>query len=109
MFQANYPRLSSLHSILLELYGLGSVPLVYVTNMNIYLDRFLSDEFKNLCYWNQLLPLKAFYDHLRDYYSNRASSLDLSLLTLLAIRDELLLRAQTTQATPLADLVLSSD
>lgn len=28
MFQVNYPRLSSLHSILIELYGLGSVPLV---------------------------------------------------------------------------------
>ena len=109
MFQANYPKLSFLHSLLLELYGLGSVPLMYVTNMNMYLDSFLSDEFENLWYRNHLLPLKAFYDHLRDYHSNRASSVDLSLLTLLAIRDKLLLRAQTHHTTPLPDLVLSSD
>lgn len=77
--------------------------------MHMYLDRFLSDEFENLRYRNQLLTLKAFYDQLHDYHSNGASNLDLSLLTLLAIRDQLLLRAQANQATPLSDLVLNSD
>ena len=105
MFKANYPKLSSLHSILIELYGLGSVPLVYVTNMHMYLDRFLSDEFENLRYRNQLLTLKAFYDHLHDYHSNRASSLDLSLLTLLAIRDDSFSEPRPTR--PLPSLTLS--
>ena len=109
MFQANYPRLSSLHSTLIELYGLGFVPLAYVTNMSMYLDRFILDEFENLRYRSQLLDLEAFYDNLHAYHSIMASNLDISLITLLAIRDELLLRAQGNQATPLADLNLDSD
>ena len=92
-FQFYYPGLSSLHSIPIELYGLGSVHLLY----------------GNLGYRNQLLTLKAFYDPLHDYHSKKASSLDLSLLALLAIRDELLLRAQGNQDTPLSDLVIRSD
>ena len=92
-FQVHYPGLSSLHSVPIELYGLGPVHLL----------------FGNLSYRNQLLTLKAFYDHLYDHHSNRASNLDLSLLTLLAIRDELLLRAKGLPATPLSDLVLRSD
>ena len=109
MFQANYPKLSSLHSILIDLYGSGFDPLAYVTNMSMYLDRFILDEFENLRYRNQLLTLEAFYDNLHDFHSTRASNLELSLLTLLAIRDELLLRAQANQPTPLADLHLDSE
>ena len=94
MFQANFPRLSSLHSILLDLHGSGFVPLAYVTNMSMYLDCFIMDEFENLRYRNQLLALQAVYDNLHDYHSTRASNIELSLLTLMAIRDEILLRAQ---------------
>ena len=92
-FQVHFPGLSSLHSIPIKLYGLGPVHLL----------------FGNLNYRIQLLTLKAFYDHLYAHHSNQASNLDLSLLTLLAIRDEILLRAQGLPATPLSDLVLRSD
>ena len=110
MFQANYPKLSSLHSILIDLYGSGFVPLVYVTNMTVYLDRFILDEFENLRCQSQLLALEEVYDNLHDHHSTRASNIELSLLTLMAIRDEILLRAQALahQATPLADLNLTS-
>ena len=106
MFQDNYPKLSSLHSNLIDLYGSGFVPLVYVTNMTVYLDRFILDEFENLRCQSQLLALEEVYDNLHDYHSTRASNIELSLLTLMAIRDEILLRAQAHQATPLADLNL---
>ena len=109
MFQINHLRLSSLHSILIELYSLGFVPLADVTNMSRYWDRLILEEFENRHYRNQLLTLAGFYDSLHDFHSTRASNLELSLLTLLAIRDKLLLRAQANQATPLADLQLGSD
>ena len=109
MFQVHHLRLSSLHSILIELYSLGFVPLADVTNMSRYWDRLILEEFENRHYRNQLLTLEGFYDSLHDFHSTRASNLELSLLTLLAIRDELLLRDQANQATPLADLHLDSD
>ena len=106
MFQANYPKLSSLHSILIDLYGSGFVPLAYVTNLSMYLDNYILAKFENLRYRNQLLALQAVYDNLHDYHSTRAFNIELSLLTLMAIRDEVLLRAQGNQTTPLADLTL---
>ena len=92
-FQVHFPGLSSLHSIPLELYGLGPIHLL----------------FGNRIYRIQLITLKAFYDHLHAHHSYQASKLDLSLLNLLAIRDKILLRAQGLPATPLSDLVLRSD
>ena len=106
LFQENFPRLSSLHSILLGLHGSGFVPLEYVTNLSLYLDNYILVEFDNLRYRNQLLALEAVYDHLHDYHSTRAFNIELSLLTLMAIRNEVLLRAQGNQTTPLADLNL---
>jgi hypothetical protein len=92
-FQVHFPGLSSLHSVPIALYGLGPVHLL----------------FGNLNYRVQLLTLKAFYDHLYAFHSTRASNLDLSLLTLLALRNKVLLRAQGLPATPLSDLVLGSN
>ena len=92
-FQVHFPGLSSLHSVPVELYGLGPVHLL----------------FGNLKYRVQLLTLKAFYDHLYAFHSTPAYNLDLSLLTLLALRDEVLLRDQGLPATPLSDLALGSD
>ena len=92
-FQVHFPELFSLHSVPVELYVLGPVHLL----------------FGNLNYRVQLLTLKAFYDHLYAFHSTRASNLDLSLLTLLALHDEVFLRDQGLPATPLSDLALGSD
>ena len=107
LFQINFPRLTSLHNILLDMHGSGFVPLAYVTNLSIYLDNYILVKVENLRYRHQLIALEAVYDTPYDHHSTMASNIDLSLLTLLAIRDEVLLRAQGYPASPLADLNLN--
>ena len=109
IFQTHHLRLSVLYSALLELYSWGYVPLADVTIISRYWDLLILEELENRNYRTQLLVLEGFYDSLHDRYSTRASHFELSLLTLLAIRDELLLRDQANQSpTPLADLNLDS-
>ena len=110
IFETHHLRLSVLHSALLELYSWGFVPLEDVTNISRYWDHLILEELGNRDLRTQFLVLEEFYDNLHDRFSTRASHFELLLLTLLAMRDELLLRNQANNSpTPLGHVHLDSD
>ena len=110
IFQTHHLRLSALHSALVELYSWGFVPLADVALISRYWDHPILEELGNRDLRTQLLILEEFYDNLHDRFSARAHHFELLLLTLLAVRDELLLRNLANNSpTPLGDVDLGSD
>ena len=107
LFENNFPKLTSLYNLLLDLHGSGCVPLAYVNHLFTHLDSYILIEVENLRYRQHLLPLEAEYDALHDHHSTLASDIKLNLLTLLSVRDEVLLRAQGHPPLPPADLNLN--
>ena len=104
LFANNFHRLNSLYNLLLNLQNSGCIPLVYVDYLFIHLNNHVLTEMENVRYRQHLLPLEAAYDDLHNHHTTLASNTQLNLLTLLAVRDKILLRAQGHPATPLADV-----
>ena len=97
--------MSQLYSVAIALYSQGSVSPDVMVSISRHWDQLILEEIRNRDLRTNLLVLEAHYDDLETSFFAQADHFELLLVTLLALRDELILRSRvTTSPTPLCDV-----
>ena len=106
-FESLHSRMSQLFSVAVALHYQGIVAPDFVASISCRWDELILEEIGNRDLRTHLLVLEAYFDDLETSFSAQADHFELLLITLLALRDELVLRSRVTNSpTPLADLDL---
>ena len=99
--------MSEFYPAAVELHFQGFVALEVVISLSRHWDELILEEIGNRNLRTNLLVLEEYYDNLETHFSARADHFKLLLVTLLAIRDELIHRNRAnTSPTPLGDVDL---
>ena len=106
-FESLHSRMSQLFSVAVALHYQGIVAPDFVASISRRWDELILEEIGNRDLRTHLLVLEAYFDDLETSFSAQADHFELLLITLLALRDELVLRSRVTNSpTPLDDLDL---
>ena len=104
-FESLHSRMSELYSALVELHLRGFVALEVVISLSGHWNELILEEIGNRNLRTNLLVLEEYYDNLETRFSARADHFELLLITLLAMRDELIHRNRAnTSPTPRDDV-----
>ena len=104
-FESLHSRMSQLYSVAVALHFQGFVSHDVMVSISRRWDQLILEEIGNRDLRTNLLVLEAHYDDLETSFSAQAEHFELLLVTLLALRDELILRSRvTTSPTPLGDV-----
>ena len=106
-FESLHSRMSQLYSAAVELNFQGFVALEVVVSLSRHWDELILEEIGNRNLRTNLLVLEAHFDNLETSFSAQADHFELLLVTLIALRDELIRRNRAnTSPTPLGDVDL---
>ena len=106
-FESLHSRMSQLYSAAVELNFQGFVALEVVVSLSRHWDELILEEIGNRNLRTNLLVLEEYYDNLETRFSARADHFEVLLVTLLAMRNELIHRNRAnTSPTLLGDVDL---